>query len=335
MALHSVYIALLLGLVVPQELYAASLVKTFTERVRSIFLEPSPEDELTQSSQTIPVLKPTLISSTKEDDDTFNDPTVLSATTGSLRMSTEDIDFPLDDTISVYEVKKGDTLAAIAKLFNVSKNTIMWANNMSSEKVTPGDTLVILPVTGIKHTVKKGDTLASVAKKYKAEVGDIAIYNGIAKDSALALGDVIIVPDGEITVSAPVTKPVPGKKTTIYTQAAPTGFLIRPIVTGIKTQGIHGHNAIDIGVAQGTPLLASANGKVLVTKMGGYNGGYGNMIIIAHAGNVQTVYAHLKEVYVTAGDIVVQGQIIGATGNTGNSTGPHLHFEVRGAKNPF
>jgi murein DD-endopeptidase MepM/ murein hydrolase activator NlpD len=82
-------------------------------------------------------------------------------------------------------------------------------------------------------------------------------------------------------------------------------------------------------------VLASAGGTVAAAKVGGYNGGYGNMIIIIHPNNVQTVYAHLRSVNVVSGQTVAQGEQIGTVGNTGRSTGPHLHFEVRGAKNPF
>jgi murein DD-endopeptidase MepM/ murein hydrolase activator NlpD len=217
----------------------------------------------------------------------------------------------------------------------------MWANDLKSQTVTPGDTLVILPMTGIKHGVKKGDTITSIAKKYKADAGDIAKFNGVAVDAELTLGDTILVPDGEIeaTVQPKPKSKKNGKIITkilnTYSYTAPSGFLIRPVINGRKTQGIHGHNGIDIGAVPGTPVMAAATGRVIVAKVGGYNGGYGNMIIITHDNGIQTVYAHLRAVYITTGSQVEQGQVIGEVGNTGRSTGPHLHFEVRGAKNPF
>jgi LysM repeat protein len=131
----------------------------------------------------------------------------LQAVSGSLRVSTEDIDFPTSDAISVYEVKKGDTIQDVAKLFDVSVNTIMWANNLKTRTISKGDTLLILPITGIKHTVKKGDTITSIAKKYKADDDDVATYNGLAVDTQLLVGDTVIVPDGEIeAVQSPSTK---------------------------------------------------------------------------------------------------------------------------------
>lgn len=290
----------------------------------------------TETSQTISLFKAS-VSSGEEEVDTQGSSSseALSATTGPLRVSTEDVVYPEDDTINVYEVKKGDTLATIASLFDVSKNTIMWANNLKSEKLTPGDVLLILPITGIRHTVKKGDTISTIAKKYKADSNDIATYNGIAKTKELAVGDVLIVPEGEIAIATPTKTTIAKKKPAIYTNTVSGGFLSRPIIGGVRTQGIHGNNAVDIAATPGTNVLAAADGKVLIARVGGYNGGYGNMIIISHANGVQTLYAHLRSVDVVTGQSVSKGQVIGGVGSTGKSTGPHLHFEVRGTKNPF
>ena len=285
----------------------------------------------------MPVLKPEVVSEAGgaiPEDATVSSSETLSATSGSLRFSTEELDIPLNDTISVYEVKKGDTIASVAKAYGVSRNTIIWANDIKGSTLTVGDTLVILPITGIKYTIKKGDTVLSIAKKYKADIEDITKYNGIAKDAELAVGDVLLLPEGEITQ---VLVPVIVKKKIIASRlsTAPLGFFVRPLVGGIRTQGIHGHNAVDIAAQRGTPVVATAAGKVIIARSSGYSGGYGNMIVIVHENNIQSLYAHLKEIYVSAGTTVTQGQVIGAVGNTGRSTGPHLHIEVRGAVNPF
>jgi murein DD-endopeptidase MepM/ murein hydrolase activator NlpD len=327
----------------------AGVFSVLSEKVKQVFSKAEVEELRSEmdTSQTMALIKPVVVD---EDDTTSAVVLELSSSSeslkvisGALRVSSEDIDFPVNDTISVYEVKKGDTLADIAKLFGVSKNTIMWANNMSSQKVLPGDVLLILPVTGIKHTVKNGDTVTSVAKKYKADVDEVARYNGIASDALLAVGDVVLVPEGEIEIAEPQAKPKPKTPKTIvktkildrFTNSTPSGFLARPVIGGIRTQGIHGHNGIDIAATPGTPVLASAGGRVIAARVGGYNGGYGNMVIVLHDNNIQTVYAHLKSVQVSVGDAVNQGEQIGTVGNTGRSTGPHLHFEVRGAVNPF
>jgi murein DD-endopeptidase MepM/ murein hydrolase activator NlpD len=320
------------------------MLSSFTDKIKAVFLGSSEDgssslDSVT--SQTLPIFKPIVVDDATDTVDDIDTSTIgaLSAVSGPLRVSTEDVDFPADDTISSYEVKKGDTLATVAKLFGVSKNTIMWANDLKSEKITPGDTLVILPITGVRVTVKNGDTVASIARKYKGDVNDIAKYNGISPDADLSTGDIVIVPDGEVAVT--VSKVVKGKTVVFekllnsYSYSTPAGFLIRPIVGGRKTQGLHGHNGVDLANFIGTPVMASAEGTVIVAKSSGYNGGYGSMIIISHAGNIQTVYGHLSAVGVSVGQHVSQGEVIGALGNTGRSTGPHLHFEVRGAKNPF
>jgi murein DD-endopeptidase MepM/ murein hydrolase activator NlpD len=317
----------------------------FTDRIKDIFLSNDNEqnNETFTTSQNLNLFKSGEIENTSanaESGDASSSDS-LQATYGSLRFSTEELDIPINDAISLYEVKKGDTLSTVAKLFGVSKNTIMWANDLKSQNISPGDTLVILPMTGIKHTIKKGDTVYTIAKKYKADAEDIAKFNGITKDTDLTVGEVVLVPEGEITIIQQPSKSIgtqtsgQSKLNRSYSYSTPNGFLIRPVIGGRKTQRLHGNNGIDIGATSGTPVLASAGGQVIVAKTGGYNGGYGNFIIISHEGNIQTVYAHLKAVYVHPGQSVSQGQVIGGIGSTGNSTGSHLHFEVRGAKNPF
>lgn len=249
-----------------------------------------------------------------------------------------DLDQYKSDAIIVYEVKDGDSLASIAKLLGVSKNTIAWANDIKDGKVKPGQSLLILPVTGVAHKIKKGDTLASIAKTYKADKDEIASYNGYSDGDSLSAGETIIIPDGEVAA-----EPEPKKATKTTTKkpsvkifaSAGDGYYTRPIIGGVRTQGIHGHNGIDIGAPVGTQLVAAADGTVIAAKSGGYNGGYGSMVIINHPNGTQTVYGHMSRVDVSVGQSVIKGQGIGLSGNTGRSTGPHLHFEVRGAANPF
>ena len=238
--------------------------------------------------------------------------------------------------ISKYTVRKGDILASIAKMYGVTTNTILWANNVTAASIKEGQSLIILPVSGTLHTVVKGDTLKSIAKKYKGDVGEIAQFNGLESDSLLVLGDTIVIPDGEGVVRTSGTVKSAGKNP-YRGGSGPeyAGYYIRPVVGGHKTQGLHGYNAIDIGIPTGSTLRAAATGQVMVARPSGWNGGYGKYVVISHYNGTQTVYGHMSEVIVSPGDVVYQGQVIGLTGNTGHSTGPHLHFEVRGAKNPF
>jgi LysM repeat protein len=236
--------------------------------------------------------------------------------------------------ISIYEVKEGDTLSGIASMFDVSVNTIRWANSID-KGITPGQTLVILPISGIQYKVAKGDTISSIAKKYKADASEIALYNNIAISSELKSGEIVVIPHAEPETL--VAKKTGNKVTTKKENSGPSikGYYIHPVPGSVRTQGLHGYNGVDFGAPTGTSVLASATGNVIVSRVDGWNGGYGKYVIIAHANGTQTVYAHLNALNVSVGDEVSQGELIGYVGSTGNSTGPHLHFEIRGAKNPW
>ncbi|MFA6177770.1 MAG: peptidoglycan DD-metalloendopeptidase family protein [Candidatus Paceibacterota bacterium] len=240
-----------------------------------------------------------------------------------------------EEDISVYVVRNGDSISQIADMFEVSTNTILWANDMKKgDKLVEGDTLIILPVSGVKHTVLKGQTLKGIANKYKVDISDIASFNGIAMDSDLALGDELIIPDAEmVNVEAPKkpkTNSVNSIKTTLKTLV---GYFINP-VPGYKrvSQKLHGNNGVDLAAPIGTKIIAAASGTVLLAR-NGYNGGYGNMVIIKHSNGTKTLYAHQSKIATSTGAKVSQGEIIGYVGSTGRSTGPHLHYEIHGARN--
>jgi len=252
------------------------------------------------------------------------------------------LEAPKSDRISVYVVRSGDTISDIATMFDVSINTIIWANDLSGPKdIRIGERLVILPISGVKRTIVKGDTLKSIAKKYGSEATEIAIFNGLDPEVALGAGSVVIIPGGEVEQEAPkVAVKKKTKSTTPYTGssssgASTSGYFTNPVPGSHVTQGIHGKNGVDLGKARGASILAAANGTVLIARNSGWNGGYGNYVVISHPNGTQTLYAHLASASVSAGQSVSQGQTIGYMGNTGKSTGVHLHFEVRGASNPF
>ena len=241
-------------------------------------------------------------------------------------------------------MRPGDTLSEIADMFGVSVNTIIWANNLSGTRdIHVGDTLIILPISGIKHTVGKNDTLKSIARKYNADAGEIAQFNGLDASAPLAVGSTVIIPGAEVappvTISTPKRGSSPKKIREPYlggSGAAQPGYYGDPVPGGIITQGIHGWNAVDIGTARGTPIHAAAAGIVIIARNNGaWNGGYGNYVVITHGNDTQTLYAHMTHPAVSPGQTVEKGQIIGYVGMTGMTTGPHVHFEVRGAANPF
>jgi murein DD-endopeptidase MepM/ murein hydrolase activator NlpD len=242
-------------------------------------------------------------------------------------------DLPASDQISIYVVREGDSLSGIAKMFGVSVNTIYWGNDLKNgDLIRNGQTLVILPVSGIRHIVSVGDTVEKIAEKYKGDVQEILNYNNIASGASLEPGNVIIIPNGELDTAV-----FSYQKNSIRGSGGPVyeGYFIRPIDGGRRSQGLHGYNAVDLAAPYGTPIFAAASGEVIVSRTGGWNGGYGNYIVIAHPNGTQTLYGHTSENIVFRGMRVVQGQVIGYIGSTGRSTGPHVHFEVRGAANPF
>ena len=288
------------------------------------------------------------------------DNSALAATVGPVGTGSDVVQAAASSQVSVYTVHSGDTLSGIAAMFGVSVNTILWANDIKNGVIHEGDQLVILPVNGIEHTVAKGETIASLAATYHADAQNIASYNGLPPDGSLAVGTQIMIPDG--TLSAPIapkatTPPAKnkGKKGspavhphTVH--GAPTssfepylggsgpalpGYFSWPVAGGQITQGLHGWNAVDIGASRGTPIYAAAAGTVIVARSGGWNGGYGSYVVVSHPNGTQTLYAHMSEVMASIGEQVSQGETLGLVGATGKATGAHLHFEVRGAANPF
>jgi LysM repeat protein len=304
----------------------------------NVFKSAQADEAVERNSQNIPLLQAAVNSDPNPVADDDGDITIVSNTAlfpenGMLGGLTENQkNHTISDQISLYVVRNGDTLAQIAKMFGVSINTIRWNNDIGSKGITPGQTLVILPVSGVRHVVKKGDTVKSIAKLYKADIGEIQSYNDITEDTKLAIGDIVIVPDGEIA-PAPATPKASLVRFTAVTKSV-DGYFIRP-TTGPKTQNLHGNNGIDIAPKTGTPIVAAAAGKVIVSRNSGWNGGYGNYVVIQHSNGTQSLYAHMQNTSIAQGSQVTQGQIIGFVGSSGKATGPHLHFEIRGAKNPF
>lgn len=312
--------------------------------------------EGTYNSQDLPLPKPAInIDPSIATSDTavlVADGSALLAQAGPSGTQADIAEHPTSSQISVYTVHQGDTLSSIAKLFGVSVNTIVWANDIKKGQVHEGETLVILPITGILHTVVKGETLATLAKTYNSNAHDIAQYNNLSDNQHLTIGDSVIIPDGELNASitsTPTTSSSKGsqsvKQLASGTPTAPLhgaggpdlpNYFIWPVDGGRITQGLHGFDAVDIGAPKGTGIFAAADGTVLIARdNGAWNGGYGNYIVIQHPNGVQTLYAHASKVLVSAGDTVSQGEVIAKVGQTGDATGTHLHFEVRGAENPF
>ncbi|MEK7664717.1 MAG: LysM peptidoglycan-binding domain-containing protein [Patescibacteria group bacterium] len=235
------------------------------------------------------------------------------------------------DNIIEHIIQPGDSLQSIAENYNISLNTLLWANGLiNSSKIKVGQTLVILPVSGLLHVVKSGDTIGGISQKYKSKTDAIVAFNSLANEADIYIGDILIVPDGVM--------PKTSSSINIQTAIA-DNFFIFP-TEGKITQGLHYYNAVDVANKCGTSVYAAASGQIQRVKYG-YNFGGGNYITILHSGGIVTYYGHLMTIFVKPGDVVNVGDRIALIGGqpgmagAGRSTGCHLHFETIGAKNPL
>jgi murein DD-endopeptidase MepM/ murein hydrolase activator NlpD len=254
--------------------------------------------------------------------------------------------------VSTYVVQPGDSISIIADMFDISVDTIKQANHLSGNSISPGQSLVILPVSGVLYTVVANDSLQKIAKKYNISSDDIMTYNGMtAALSTLAIGQQLVIPHGKPSASetssflisqsqkfkVPSFEPL---LDAVWNWPSYPNYFSCPVPGARLSQGLHGHNAVDLAIAKGTPILAAAAGTVIISKNNGYygrssNGGYGNFVMISHPNGAETLYAHMSKTTVSVGEQVSQGETIGYIGMTGMTTGPHTHFEIRNAVNPF
>lgn len=248
-----------------------------------------------------------------------------------------------------YVVETGDTVSTIAEKFEISVNTILWENNLSAYSVIrPGDSLSILPASGVTHKVASGDTIQSLAKKYGISEDDIRRANSISGD-ALAIGQKILMPGGRKDAYAPYRPSTysglsllrdlvtPSKSSRQQSAGPASGNKMRWPTVGYRITQYFSwrHFAVDIANKIGTPIYAADAGEI---EISGWGRGYGNQVLIDHGGGKKTRYGHMSKIYVKKGEEVEKGEQIGVMGSTGWSTGPHLHFEViiNGAKyNPL
>lgn len=243
---------------------------------------------------------------------------------------------------SIYVVREGDTLGEVAEMFDVSVNTIKWANDIDGA-INPDDVLVILPVSGVRHEIEEGDTLAEIVDTYDGDIEEVREYNELEGEDSLAVGAIIDIPGGTMPKTAqpstsssqPAVGPSGSAVTQRNTTSVRSGYFMHPAPGTVVTQKLHGRNGVDFGGPRGSSIMAAASGQVVKSVGGGWNGGYGQFVVVRHDNGTETLYSHLSGVIVSRGQRVVKGQVIGYLGNTGRSTGPHLHFEVHGTSNPF
>ncbi|MES2209940.1 MAG: LysM peptidoglycan-binding domain-containing protein [Chloroflexota bacterium] len=238
--------------------------------------------------------------------------------------------------LQTYTVKSGDSLTGIASRYGISMMTIWWANKLTAkDELHVGQKLTIPPVNGLVVTVKEGDTLESIATQYKVDSADILAVNQL-EDPNLIIGQTLILPDAA-GAPIPTPKPVVKPRTSTSSSSCSTcsggtysgGAFVWPVVGGnnyISQPFRYGHYGDDIAATYNTKVVAAVSG--VVQFAGWKNNGGGYQVWISHGSGLFTTYNHMSGVTVAAGQSVGRGQQVGRVGQSGNSTGPHLHFEV-------
>ncbi len=248
-----------------------------------------------------------------------------------------------------YTVQRGDSVFSIANKFNIKPETVLWANydvlNDNPDLLAPGQMLNIPPVDGVYYQWQEGDTLESVADQFDANVEDIVNFIGNHLDLAnpqIEPGQYVMVPGGHREFRQWLVPTIPRGQSGVslgylgpgacpggYSGAYGTGTFVWPANNHYLSGNDYwsGHLGLDIAAGQGMGIFAADSGVVVFA--GWSNVGYGYMVMIDHGNGYQTLYAHMSQVNVVCGQSVFQGQLIGLSGSTGNSSGPHLHFEVR------
>jgi murein DD-endopeptidase MepM/ murein hydrolase activator NlpD len=268
---------------------------------------------------------------------------------------------PRVDVIT-YTVKTGDTLFSIADIYNLKPETILWGNFEVLEDnphlLKPDQELNILPVNGLYYQWQENDRLSNVAAEFQADPNDILNFTGNFFDlteiegdgESIEPGTWIIIPEGKRAIKdwgpPTISRDNPasaayygeGHCGVITSGAVGVGTFLWPtterFISGYHFSSVH--PAIDIGGQEGNPIYAVDSGVVVYAGWSDY--GYGYLIVLDHGNGWQSAYSHLSAVAVSCGQSVYQGGYIGALGTTGNSSGPHLHFElsINGAKvNPM
>jgi murein DD-endopeptidase MepM/ murein hydrolase activator NlpD len=235
-----------------------------------------------------------------------------------------------------YVVQPGDVLGKIAQEYGISVNTILWENDLSwNSTIRPGQKLNVLADSGINYEIKSGDTVLAIAKKYQTEAKEIVEINKLADAGDIQIGDLLFIPNGVkptavVSSYKPKPAPVSAYSDKVVPPAADTNTgtkFLWPLTSHRITQYYHwGHSGLDVGDKTGNPIYAAEAGKI---ERSGWSRGYGYNVVINHGNGLKTIYGHASQLLVKAGDSVARGETIALIGNTGWSTGPHLHFEVR------
>jgi LysM repeat protein len=260
--------------------------------------------------------------------------------------------------VKVYKVSTGDSVFEIASKFGIQPETVLWANyeqlDDNPDMIAVDMELMIPPIDGVYYEWQAGDTFEGIAASFEVSVDDILSFSGNKLDltmPTLEPGTWVMVPGGHREFRQWIIPVIPrgraGVSSAVYGSGACSGSYEGAYGSGafVWPAGNHsisgndywsGHLGIDIAAGEGAPIYAADSGVVVFA--GWATGGYGNMVMIDHGNGYQTLYAHMSSVTAVCGQSLFAGRTIGYSGSTGNSTGPHLHFEVRyqgGFVNPW
>jgi murein DD-endopeptidase MepM/ murein hydrolase activator NlpD len=219
-----------------------------------------------------------------------------------------------------YKVLQGDTLSGIARKLGLAIVDIAMLNSLESRDFIVEGQLLRVPGGIISHLVREGETLWSISERYRVPLKELACLNSLADENLLPAGEELIIP-------APVREdsyyPISrGQVSGVKLSWPVAGWISSPF--GMRDG--RPHEGIDLAANQGEPIKAARSGRVVYSDS---MGTYGLTVIVDHGDGMSTLYAHASSLLVIAGDRVDEGQTIALVGNTGRSTGPHLHLEVR------
>jgi murein DD-endopeptidase MepM/ murein hydrolase activator NlpD len=245
--------------------------------------------------------------------------------------------FPVNETVMagsktqamtyVHIVRQGETLWDIAGNYGLSTGELAKLNNLANPNILQtGQKLAIFKTEALQHTVNSGDTLWEISRRYGASVNEITSINRISNPNSLTVGQQLVIPINGLPTG---TKAVAAAAASSSARAASSAQFSWPLVGRITSafgprRGSY-HHGIDIAASRGAPITAAMAGNV---QRAGWIGSYGYAVILDHGNGYKTLYAHASRLFVKRGDRVDKGQRIALVGSTGNSTGPHLHFEV-------
>ena len=220
-----------------------------------------------------------------------------------------------------YRVRNGDTISHIARKYRVSQESIISANQIRNDRRLYVDKKLFIPeanpvlkTDGRWYQVKRGDTVSQIAVSHQTTVSKLVVANRLMSADHLPAGQKIFIPEkGGTGFRNPMKIPL--------TMTSKYGYRKHPIS---KIRRFH--HGIDLRARKGTRVYACKSGKIV---RAGWDPGYGNIVVVEHFGGYKTVYGHLSIIYVKVGQRMKKGQVLALTGNSGYSTGPHLHFEIR------